>query len=206
MCGIHFITLPQVAMVEVDLEPNTPTALLVPFAMHTALLICVHLFSLMLATRLLPELEAISAHPYLNPAVVKLAKSWPIQLCWVLSNIVGIVLFVVELVLVAYVKFYPVTDGMQNRLHVGTGTLAIVVFLSFLIVPFIVIFFRSISKLHIKLQEQRLERARIMLDNINQTAVQLDRDSLVESESVASYHTTGSQEPAQCAFPTYTEV
>ena len=85
---------------------------------------------------------------------------------WYLSNIVGIVLFLVELVIVAYVKFYP-TGEDRTSLHVGTATLAVVVILSVVSLPFIIVFFRSISKKKIQLHEQNLEKARALLENMN---------------------------------------
>lgn len=159
-------------MVEVDLSPQTPSEILIPYAMLTALLICVHLFSLVLATRLLPELEAYINKPNLNlpqPISITKGSSWAVQLVWYLSNIVGVLLFLVELVLVAYVKFYPVGDSDPNHLHVGTATLLVVVILSAVTIPFIVIFFRSLSNKKIKFHEQKLERALVLLESMNQS-------------------------------------
>lgn len=139
--------------------------------MLTALLICVHLFSLILATRLLPELEAYINNPNLNvPFPITKGNSWPVQLVWYLSNIVGVFLFLLELVLVAYVKFYPYDESVSDRLHVGTATLAVVVALSALSVPFIVILFRSLSNKKIKFHEQKLEKALVLLESINQSS------------------------------------
>ena len=154
-------------MVEAEISPLTPTGLLIPFAMLTALLVFVHMASLLIATRLLPELEAIIKQPSLHiPSSIHKGYTWPVHVVWYLSNIVGIVLFLVELVIVAYVKFYPTTED-KTSLHVGTATLAVVVILSVVSLPFIVIFFRSISKKKIQLHEQNLEKARVLLENMN---------------------------------------
>ena len=157
----------QVAMVEAEISTETPTGLLIPFAMLTALLIFVHMASLLIATRLLPELEAIIKQPSLHiPSSINKGYTWPVHMVWYLSNIVGIVLFLVELVIVAYVKFYP-TGEDKTSLHVGTATLAVVVVLSVVFLPFIIVFFRSISKKKIQLHEQNLEKARVLLENMN---------------------------------------
>lgn len=154
-------------MVEAEISPVTPTGLLIPFAMLTALLVFVHMASLLIATRLLPELEAIIKQPSLHiPSSISKGYTWPVHVVWYLSNIVGIVLFLVELVIVAYVKFYPTTED-KTSLHVGTATLAVVVVLSVVSLPFIVVFFRSISKKKIQLHEQNLEKARVLLENMN---------------------------------------
>lgn len=158
-------------MVEVDVHEDTPSAILIPYAMLTALLICVHLFSLIIATRLLPELEAFINNPEVcfPHRIVKRYYSWPVQLVWYLSNIVGVFLFLVELVLVAYVKFFPYSGSVADKLHVGTATLVVVVTLSALAFPFIIVFFRSLSNTKIKLHEQKLEKALILLESINQS-------------------------------------
>lgn len=204
----------QVAMVEVEIVNHPPTALLIPFAMNTAVLTFVHLFSLMIATRLLPELDAIVCdsgcsltQPYFSTVAAKLARSWLVQMCWVLSNIVGIVLFIIEVVLVAYVKFYPGSDkANQGQLHAGTATLAVVIVLSLIAVPFIVIFFRSVSKQKLHIHEQRLEKARLLFEslkdtqNISEPPVPQSGDrahshsNVLETLSLNSYHTSGSCE------------
>lgn len=164
-------------MVEVELDRNTPTGILIPFAMHTALLIFVHLFSLVIATRLLPELDAAVHNPHLSISLtITKGSSWPVQLVWYMSNIVGILLFLVELVLVAFVKFYPYSDVVTDRVHIGTATLLVVVVLSVISTPFIVILFRSISKRKIKHHEENLASAKELLDNLNQ-AHNFDEDS-----------------------------
>lgn len=155
-------------MVEVDLSDGTPTQLLIPYAMFTALLICIHLLSLILATRLLPELEAFINTPNLNlPPPITKGSSWPVQLVWYLSNIVGVMLFLVEVVLVAFVKFYPVEGVAGDRIHAGTATLTVVIIVTVLSLPFIVIFFRSLSHKKIKYHEKKLEKALNLLDSIN---------------------------------------
>jgi hypothetical protein len=158
----------QVAMVEAEISTETPTALLIPFAMLTALLIFVHMASLLIATRLLPELEAIIKQPSIHiPSSISKGYTWPVHMVWYLSNIVGIVLFLVEVVIVAYVKFYPTARADKTSLHVGTATLAVVVVLSVVFLPFIVVFFRTISNKKIQLHEHNLEKARVLLENMN---------------------------------------
>ena len=149
---------------------ETPSTILIPFAMLTALLIFVHLLSLIIATRLLPELEAFINNPKLSvPQPITKGHYWPVQLVWYLSNIVGVLLFLVQLVLVAYVKFYPKNILQADRVHIGTATLVVVLSLSIVSLPFIAIFFRSLSRQKIRYHEQKLERARTILECINQS-------------------------------------
>ena len=152
------------------MEEKTPTAILIPYAMLTALLIFVHLFSLVIATRLLPELEAFITYPDLNVPHPSKGYYRYVQLVWYLSNIVGVLLFLVELVLVAYVKFYPYDAVVSDRVHVGTATLLVVLVLSVLALPFIIIFFQSLSRQKIKFHERKMEKAVNLLENINQSS------------------------------------
>ena len=153
-------------MVEAEVGKGAPPALVIPFAMINALLICVHLLSIVVAARLLPELDAIIAQPHLITLAGHLYKGWPVQLCWYLSNMIGTILFLVELILVAYVKFY--TPLSNARIHSGTGTLAVVVVLLAVSTPLLVIFSYSISKKKMWMHEQRLAGARSILERIPQ--------------------------------------
>ena len=156
-------------MVETDLKDETPTKLLIVFAVMTAVLISVHLVSLTIATRLLPEVEAFINNPKLKvPQTIAKGHYWPVQLVWYLSNILGVLLFLMELVLVTYVKFYPQNIAQADRVYIGAGTLALVSTLSIVCLPFVIIFFRSLSRHKIRHHEQKLERARTLLEIINQ--------------------------------------
>lgn len=187
-------------MVEAEIGVDTPTGILIPFAMLTAILIFVHMASLLIATRLLPELEAIIKQPSINlPAAITKGYNWPVHVVWYLSNVVGIILFLVDLVIVAFVKFYPNSQD-QTRIHVGTATLAVVVLLTVVSLPFLVIFFRSLSKKKIQLHEQNLEKARVLLENMN-----IPRPSVGAMES-GSFEASGSIERQQTNFYTDTQV
>ena len=158
-------------MVELSVADGTPSAIVIPYTMLTSLLIFIHLLALIVATRILPELEAFINNPELSvPQPIAQGHYWPVQFVWYLSNIVGVLLFLVQLVLVAYVKFYPQNILQADRMHVGTATLVVVCSLSFVSIPFIAIFFRSLSKQKTQYHEQKLERARVFLEYINQTS------------------------------------
>lgn len=172
-------------MVEAEVGEGAPPALLIPFAMINALLICVHLLSIVIAARLLPELDAIVAQPHLITLVGRLYNGWPVQLCWFLSNMIGIILFLVELILVAYVKFH--TSLSNAKIHSGTATLAIVVILFIVSAPLLIIFSHSISKKKMWMHEQRLAGARHIMGMIPQ-----DQGSTADLESLYSASTSHS--------------
>lgn len=179
-------------MVEAEIGEGTPPALLIPFAMINALLISVHLLSMVIAARLLPELDAIVAQPHLIPLAGGLAMGWPVQLCWYLSNLIGIILFLVELILVAYVKFHsPLSDG---RIHSATGTLVVVVILCLVSVPLLIVFSHSVSKKKMRLHEQRLENARDVMNTIDtEQATENDFESIHSSRSLLQRSREGTE-------------
>lgn len=100
----------MVAMVE--LQINEPTAvpewLFVMFAVCTTFLVSVHIFALMISTYLLPNIEAIS-----KLQVSRLITESPhermrgfIELAWAFSTILGLFLFLVEVAILCWVKFW----------------------------------------------------------------------------------------------------
>jgi len=104
-------------MVEVELEDQHSDGLLIPFAIVTAILIFVHMLSLVLATYMLPELDALAAIPrvQLTRRPMNIARSMCIKITWFLSHGLGIFLFLVEFVLISFVKFYPVNSDTRLR-------------------------------------------------------------------------------------------
>ncbi|XP_033212606.1 protein orai-2-like [Belonocnema kinseyi] len=114
----------MVAMVE--LQINTPTEvpewLFVMFAVCTTVLVSVHIFALMISTYLLPNVEAIS-----KLQVARLVTESPhermkgfIELAWAFSTVLGLFLFLVEVAILCWVKFwdYSFTAAMASTVIV----------------------------------------------------------------------------------------
>lgn len=166
-----FIYFPsQVGLVEIEVSPTTPPGLLILFAMHSAVLVFIHLLSLMLATFLLPELEAAGTGDlasFQQHNSLDIAKSFTVQLCWILSNVVGIILLISEIILVAFVKFYPTDESPPTNIHAATGTILILLVLCILAIPLIIYQSRVVAKHKLKFHERGLGQARQMLEDIN---------------------------------------
>merc|ERR1719391_257269 len=105
----------MVAMVEIQIDKEIPQSLLIAFAVCTVLLIAVHMLALMISTCILPNVEAVAnLHLQMDntqtPSTVfesphsKMGKI--IELAWGFSTVLGILLFLVEIMIISWVKFY----------------------------------------------------------------------------------------------------
>jgi len=102
-----------VAMVEVQLDhdTNVPPGMLIAFAICTTLLVAVHMLALMISTCILPNIETVcnlhsislvheSPHERLH---------WYIETAWAFSTLLGLILFLLEIAILCWVKFYDLS-------------------------------------------------------------------------------------------------
>ncbi|XP_011703206.1 PREDICTED: calcium release-activated calcium channel protein 1-like [Wasmannia auropunctata] len=164
----------MVAMVE--LQINEPTAvpewLFVMFAVCTTFLVSVHIFALMISTYLLPNIEAIS-----KLQVSRLITESPhermrgfIELAWAFSTILGLFLFLVEVAILCWVKFW------DYSFTAATASTVIVIPVLIVFVAFAVHFYHSlvVQKCESAVSDMKdLESIKRNLDNvtIGQTSV-----------------------------------
>ncbi|XP_055625734.1 calcium release-activated calcium channel protein 1 isoform X3 [Toxorhynchites rutilus septentrionalis] len=100
----------MVAMVEVQLDENTtvPPSMLITFAVCTTLLVAVHMLALMISTCILPNIETVC-----NLHSISLVNEspherlhWYIETAWAFSTVLGLILFLLEIAILCWVKFY----------------------------------------------------------------------------------------------------
>ncbi|CRL03671.1 CLUMA_CG016512, isoform A [Clunio marinus] len=105
----------MVAMVEVQLDNDTkvPIGMLIAFSVCTTLLVAVHMLALMISTCILPNIETVcnlhsislvheSPHERLH---------WYIEIAWAFSTLIGLVLFLIEIAILCWVKFYDLSQA-----------------------------------------------------------------------------------------------
>lgn len=127
----------QVAMVEVQLDASTqvPKGMMIAFAVCTTLLVrfwdfwvnpnfnflfyffskfqvAVHMLALMISTCILPNIETVC-----NLHSISLVNEspherlhWYIEIAWAFSTLIGLVLFLIEIAILCWVKFYDLSQ------------------------------------------------------------------------------------------------
>ncbi|XP_015115186.1 protein orai-2 [Diachasma alloeum] len=164
----------MVAMVELQINEGTavPEWLFVMFAVCTTVLVSVHIFALMISTYLLPNVEAIS-----KLQVSKLITESPhermrgfIELAWAFSTVLGLFLFLVEVAILCWVKFWD-----YSFMAAMTSTIIVIPVL-IVFVAFAVHFYHSlvVYKCEASVEDmEELERIKKKLDKatVGQTSV-----------------------------------
>jgi calcium release-activated calcium channel protein 1 len=161
----------MVAMVEMQLNDDTkvPPGLLVAFVICTSLLVAVHMLALMISTCILPNVEAISNLHNIN--IVEESPHermhWYIEAGWAFSTVLGIFLFLCELAILCWVKFY------DYSIMAASSATVIMVPVLVLFIGFAIHFYHKLVVHKYELTEaglRDLEILRIQLDSTGQTS------------------------------------
>jgi len=166
----------MVAMVEIQIDKEIPQSLLIAFAVCTVLLIAVHMLALMISTCILPNVEAVANLHLQTPSTVfesphsKMGKI--IELAWGFSTVLGILLFLVEIMIISWVKFYSTDGNHIVAAWVATG----------LLIPIIFVFIAFAAHFYLKLVGHKSEVYEHNLKELELLKDQLD----IEDQDVQS--------------------
>lgn len=165
----------MVALVEIQLnsESEVPVGLLVAFVICTTLLIAVHMLSLMIATCILPHIESVAIIPgtteySANDGTHDRLKNY-IETSWFFSTTIGIFLFLVEIDLICWVKFwnYGTNSGTNiGRIASISVTLALIpIFILF--ITFAVKFYRNLVTHQFEKSEREILELDTLINELN---------------------------------------
>ncbi|CAG9767872.1 unnamed protein product [Ceutorhynchus assimilis] len=162
----------MIAMVELQINSptNVPEWLFVMFAVCTTVLVAVHIFALMISTYILPNIESIA-----KLEICELITESPhermrgfIELAWAFSTILGLFLFMLEVAILCWVKFwdYSFTAAVAATIIVVPVLITFVLFAAH--------FYHSlvVDKCNSSISDmEKLEEMKKHLDRISQSHV-----------------------------------
>lgn len=99
--------------VQLDKDTNVPSYMLVTFAICTTLLVAVHMLALMISTCILPNVETVcNMHSIalVNESPHEILH-WYIETAWAFSTLLGLILFLLEIAILCWVKFYDLSQA-----------------------------------------------------------------------------------------------
>lgn len=117
---------------QINVPTNVPEWLFIMFSVCTTVLVSVHIFALMISTYLLPTIEAVS-----KLQVKKLVEDSPhermrgfVELAWAFSTVLGLFLFLVEVAILCWVKFwdYSINAAMAATIIVIPVLIIFIIF------------------------------------------------------------------------------
>uniref|UniRef100_A0A0K0FCP0 Uncharacterized protein n=1 Tax=Strongyloides venezuelensis TaxID=75913 RepID=A0A0K0FCP0_STRVS len=161
----------MVVLVEFQFEDTTPHFLLILLSIITILVISVHLIALMISTCLLPYIESSgcsedSPHKRL---------SFYINLAWIFSTCLGLILFILLIAVIAFIKFENVS--YLPAAYVAGGIL-IPVFILFILISCLINRDRTNYSIH---------RAEVKMASFkNKYIVNMDLESDIQNCDVVS--------------------
>ncbi|XP_034235635.1 calcium release-activated calcium channel protein 1-like [Thrips palmi] len=160
----------MVAMVELQINEPTqvPEWLFVLFAVCTTVLVAVHIFALMISTYLLPNIDAIS-----KLQVSGLVSESPhermrgfVELAWAFSTVLGLFLFLVEVAILCWVKFWD---------YSFTAAIAATV----IVIPVLVVFVVFVVHFYHSLVVYKCDASLSDMEQLEATLKKLDKGSPV---------------------------
>lgn len=176
----------MVAMVELQLQPpmTVPSAVLVVFAVITTLLVAVHMLALMISTCILPNIEAICS----LDAISLVDESpherlhWYIETAWAFSTLLGLLLFLAEIAILCWVKFYDI-----NKTAAWSASVVLVPIL-FVFLAFAIHFYRSLVAHKYEVNSRGIRELEMLKEKIEQGDSEHHNRHSVINELISGIH------------------
>ena len=173
------------------MSDQLPQWLLIVFSICTTLVVAIHLLALMISTCILPNMEAVS-NVHNVTAVLESPHDkmhWYIELAWIFSTGIGILLFLVEMAILAWVRFYPSKPDESNesgksgefRYWAPIASTIIIIPCLVIFVVFAIRFYRQLITHKYERHTQGLEELETMAQELNTNSIQ---NSLLKNSSV----------------------
>jgi len=170
----------MVAMVEIQIDENIPTGLLLAFAICTVLLIAVHMLALMISTCILPHTEAVSnlhiqtaqtvhESPHIKMSII-------VELAWAFSTVLGILLFLIEICILCWVKFYTFESHLAA--WVATG---LIIPIFFVFIAFAAHFYMKLVGHKSEVYEYNIKELELLKDQLDENG---DHDNMSHKGSI----------------------
>lgn len=153
-------------------EYQVPTALLITFTACTTLLVSVHMLALMISTCILPNVEAAATVAAIN-GVVHVHESPHkkmriyIEIAWAFSTVFGIFLFLIELAILCWVKFWDV-GTKENRSGQKSALVATILLIpiGIIFIGFAIHFYRTLVSHQFDRSEKNLQELETMISQL----------------------------------------
>lgn len=156
----------MVAMVELQIqEPkNVPKGVLIAYAVITTLLVAVHMLALMISTCILPNIEAICNLDSINLVEESPHERlhWYIETAWAFSTLLGLILFLAEIAILCWLKFYDL-----EKFASWSATVILIPIL-FVFLAFAIHFYRSLVAHKYETTLSGIRELEILKDQIEQ--------------------------------------
>ncbi|KAI1290048.1 Calcium release-activated calcium channel protein 1 [Halotydeus destructor] len=180
----------MVAMVELQIDSDNPVPpfLLLIFTLCTVLLVSIHLLALMISTCILPYIDAVASND--EPTLEEINESPHermsvfIEISWTLSNVFGIFLFLAEVIVICWTRFWTVPNQNSGRVAAASATIVLI--------PVLIIFVAFAFHFYRKLTIHRVERTVNHLKEVEILASELNSqvDLSVSTPTRISMHPT----------------
>lgn len=166
----------MVAMVELQIQDpeKVPKVVLITFAVITTLLVAVHMLALMISTCILPNIEAICNLDSINLVEESPHERlhWYIETAWAFSTLLGLLLFLAEIAILCWIKFFGVDP------YASWSATVVLIPILFVFLAFAIHFYRSLVAHKYETTLSGIRELEILKEQIEQGNVEGNRNGV----------------------------